>query len=85
MDVTSNPERHPRLELVDPEAGGDGTANRLDLVDQQQRSVLQLLIGSQGNRGTDSTSGFGEETAFLIAEQLMRLQKPADAENLCSG
>ena len=49
--VTSNPERHPRLELVDPEAGGDGTAKRLDLIDQQQRPVLQLLIGKPREQG----------------------------------
>ena len=69
--VTSNPERHPRLELVDPEAGGDGTAKRLDLIDQQQRSVLQLLIGKPREQGDGQyIRFFGEETAFLIAEQL---------------
>jgi len=69
--VTSNPERHPRLELVDPEAGGDGTAKRLDLIDQKQRSVLQLLIGKLREQGDGQyIRFFGEETAFLIAEQL---------------
>ena len=69
--VTGNPERHPRLELVDPEAGGDGTAKRLDLIDQQQRPVLQLLIGKSREQGDGQyIRFFGEETAFLIAEQL---------------
>ena len=69
--VTSNPDRHPRLELVDPEARGDGTAKRLDLIDQQQRSVLQLLIGKPREQGDGQyIRFFGEETAFLIAERL---------------
>jgi hypothetical protein len=70
-EVTSNLEQHPRLELVDPEAGGEGTARRLDLTDQQQRPVLQLLIGKPREQGDGQyLRFFGEETAFLIAEEL---------------
>ena len=69
--VTSNPKRHPRLELVDLEAGGSGTAKRLDLIDQQQRSVLQLLIGKLREQGDGQyIRFFGEEAAFLITKQL---------------
>ena len=69
--VTSNPEQHPRLELVNPGTGGGGTAKRLDLIDQQQRSVLQLLMGKPREQGDGQyIRFFGEEAAFLIAEQL---------------
>ena len=70
-EVTRNPEHHPRLELVDPEAGGEGTAIRLELIDQQQQPVLELLLGKSRDQGGGRFVRFvGEETAYLTPEEL---------------
>jgi hypothetical protein len=69
--VTENPERHARLELLEPTNGAENTGTLVQLIGASDEPVLNLLVGKPRAQGEGQFARFaGKDTVFLLSRTL---------------
>ena len=74
---TRNPDHYPKLGVQDIDKA-EADVQRLDLLDKDGETVVQVLIGQTDKGGGSYVRKVGDEQSWLVSEQISMATKAAD-------